>query len=61
MSKTIGIAGAGLMGRMLALELVKRDWKVTLFDEDFGNIKNSAAYVGAGMLAPFCEFETTFF
>jgi len=31
---TIGIAGAGLVGRILALNLVRSGHKVTLFEKD---------------------------
>lgn len=34
MSRTIGIAGAGFLGRMLALAFQRRGWEVTLFDRD---------------------------
>ncbi len=32
MSRTLGIAGAGVLGRMLALAFHRRGWDVTLFD-----------------------------
>lgn len=53
-----GIAGAGLAGRLLALELTDRGWSVTLFDADDKSGAASCAYTGAGMLAPFSELET---
>jgi glycine oxidase len=53
-----GIAGAGLAGRLLALELVERGWEVTLFDSDDKNGSSSCAHTGAGMLAPHSELET---
>jgi glycine oxidase len=55
---TAGIAGAGLAGRMLAWQLLQRGWAVTLFDADSREARNSCAYTGAGMLAPYCELET---
>ncbi|QBZ82113.1 tRNA 5-methylaminomethyl-2-thiouridine biosynthesis bifunctional protein MnmC [Hydrogenovibrio crunogenus] len=55
---TIGIAGAGLVGRILALNLVKSGHKVTLFEKDSYASENAAGLVAAGMLAPFAELET---
>jgi 2-polyprenyl-6-methoxyphenol hydroxylase-like FAD-dependent oxidoreductase len=34
MGKNIAIVGAGIMGRLLALELARRDWSVHLYDAD---------------------------
>jgi glycine oxidase len=34
MSRSIGIAGAGVLGRMLALAFHRRGWAVTLFDRE---------------------------
>ena len=53
-----GIAGAGLVGRLLALELSDRGWDVTLFDADEKRGASSCAHTGAGMLAPRSELET---
>ena len=58
MRKSAAIAGAGLMGRLMALNLLRRDWQVTLYDPDSREGRSSAAYTGAGMLAPFCELES---
>lgn len=62
----IGIAGAGLVGRILALELIERGHAVTLFDQhgrdarqdEDGNGIGPAGLTAAGMLAPFAELET---
>ncbi len=57
----IGIAGAGLVGRVLALNLVQQgchDYKVTLFDQDTRHGEQAAGLTAAGMLAPFAELET---
>lgn len=56
--KTIAIAGAGLIGRMLALLLVERGHHVTLFDRDPIESGRAAAWTGAGMLAPWAELES---
>ncbi len=57
MSATLGIAGAGLAGRLLALAMAERGWDVTLFDQDAPDGTRSTTYAGAGMLAPGCELE----
>jgi glycine oxidase len=51
----IGIAGAGLIGRLLAWQLLRRGHRVTLFDRDRADGKLSAARVAAAMLAPYSE------
>ena len=53
-----GIAGAGLIGRLLAWELQQRGWQITIYDADARDGRQSCAYTGAGMLAPYCELET---
>lgn len=60
----IAIVGAGLMGRLLALSLLRnkqyREKKsesvaITLFDKDTKLAHNSAAYAAAGLLTPLGE------
>lgn len=51
----IGIAGAGLMGRLLAWQLLRRGHRVTLFDRDSVDARASAARVAAAMIAPYSE------
>ena len=51
----IGIAGAGLMGRLLAWQLLRRGHRVTLFDRDTQDARASAARVAAAMIAPYSE------
>jgi glycine oxidase len=58
MAETVAIVGAGLMGRVLALTLLNRGFRVTLFDRDEPAALMSCAYTGAGMLAPVSEMET---
>ena len=53
----VGIAGAGLVGRILAFSLLRRGWRVTLFDRDRLDGRESCGMAGAGMLAPFAELE----
>lgn len=54
----IGILGAGLIGRLIALQL-SSDYKVTLFDSDEEAATQSAAYLAAAMLAPVAESVET--
>lgn len=51
----IGIAGAGLIGRLLAWQLLRRGHRVTIFDRDTSAGNLSAARVAAAMLAPYSE------
>ncbi len=53
--KHIGIAGAGLMGRLLAWQLLRCGHRVGLFDRDKKNGEASAGRVAAAMLAPYSE------
>jgi glycine oxidase len=55
---TVGIAGAGVMGRVLAWQLQKAGFTVSLFDKDDIDYGDAAAYTAAGMLAPYCEVES---
>ena len=55
----IAIVGAGLMGRLLALSLLRQKQStpisITLFDKDCRLAHNSAAYAAAGLLTPLGE------
>ncbi|MBR9909107.1 MAG: glycine oxidase ThiO [Gammaproteobacteria bacterium] len=51
----IGIAGAGLCGRLLAWQLARQGHSVTLFDRDSGAGEQSAGLIAAAMLAPYSE------
>ncbi len=53
----IGIAGAGLLGRLLALSLLEKGYRVTLFDKDKKNGNSSCAMAAGGMLAMHAELE----
>jgi glycine oxidase len=55
---TIGIVGAGLMGRMLGVALARKGWTVTLFDRDKALGAESCTWASAGMVAPSCELES---
>ncbi|MFT7824102.1 MAG: FAD-dependent oxidoreductase [Sulfurimonas sp.] len=54
----IAIAGAGLLGRVLALNLLKDGHTITLFDKGSKEGTDTAGFTAAGMLAPFAELET---
>ena len=54
----IAIVGAGLVGRVLALNLLKHGHTLTLFDKDTKEGTTAAGFTAAGMLAPFAELET---
>ncbi len=51
----IAIIGAGLMGRLIALFLLRTGENITLFDKDNKLAHNSAAYAAAGLLTPLGE------
>jgi len=54
----IAILGAGLIGRMLALSLVRRyheQYQIELFDSDDTAASQSTAFLAAAMLAPIAE------
>ena len=59
----IGIAGAGLLGRLLALELSRAGHRVDVFDPATGagpradSGSDAAAWTAAGMLSPVAELE----
>lgn len=54
----IGIAGAGLLGRLLASLLVQQGHKVSVFDPASGpNGRGAAGWTAAGMLSPTAELE----
>ena len=56
----IAIVGAGLVGRVLALNLLRsrRDLTITFFDKDSKEGVTAAGFTAAGMLAPYAELET---
>lgn len=54
-----GIVGAGLLGRLLALALLQKNWHVTLFDQDNEKGYRSCGWAAAGMISPYTESITT--
>jgi glycine oxidase len=51
-----GIAGAGLIGKLVAWQLTQHGWHVSLFDPD-SKARSSAAFAAAGMLSPYAEIH----
>lgn len=57
-TQTIGIAGAGLLGRLLAWRLTRDGHKVTVFDPaSDATTRGAAGWTAAGMLSPTAELE----
>ena len=55
----IGIAGAGLLGRLLAVQLGRAGHEVHVHDPAPGpDIRGAAGWTAAGMLSPVAELET---
>lgn len=50
-----GIVGAGLLGRLLAWQLLRRGRRVTLFDADDMEHSRCAGWSAAGMVSPLSE------
>ena len=54
----IGIAGAGLLGRLLAFELARAGHRVSVFDPAAdAETRTAAGWTAAGMLSPVAELE----
>jgi len=54
----IGIAGAGLLGRLLALQLTQAGHEVHVFDPaPHAEGRGAAGWTAAGMLSPVAELE----
>lgn len=66
---TVGIAGAGLLGRLLAWRLARAGWHVSVFDPAEGAgpvfrsqapdpyVPTAAGFTAAGMLSPLAELD----
>ncbi len=57
--KQVIILGAGLMGRLIALACAKEGFRVSVYDQGGSEVKDSAAYTAAAMLAPLAESVAT--
>lgn len=53
----IGIIGAGILGRLLAIEFSKYNYQITLFEKDDMNSSQSSCATAAGMLNPWSEIN----
>ncbi len=56
---TITILGAGLMGRLLAVELARKGHAVEVFEAQGPDAQGAAARIAAAMLAPLAESAVT--
>ena len=56
---SVAIVGAGILGRLLALNGEKRGWKVTLFDKGDESGSSACSFQPPAMLAPICELEVS--
>lgn len=52
---TVAVAGAGLLGRLVAWQLLRDGHAVSLFDAGDLDTPPAAAWTAAGMVAPLCE------
>lgn len=59
MKKTVGIAGAGLLGRLMAWRLARAGYAVTLFDADTKAGMQAAGMTAAAMISPFAELAVS--
>lgn len=63
-TRSIGIAGAGLLGRLLAWRLARQGHRVSVFDPAPGpgpsfDGRQSAGFTAAGMLSPLAELDNS--
>jgi glycine oxidase len=54
----VGIVGAGVMGRVLALTLQRAGWQTCLFDEGSEEGSGACSYAAAGLLSPYVELDS---
>lgn len=59
MTISVGIVGAGIIGRLTALMCCARGWQVSLFDRGDEAGSSACSYVSPAMLAPYCELDVT--
>ena len=57
--RSVAIAGAGLLGRLIGWRLAERRAEVTLYERAARHAPQSAAHVAAAMLAPVSELPDT--
>jgi glycine oxidase len=54
--KNVSVVGAGIAGSLLAYQLIRLGYSVTVYEPD--KDKSSCSYAAAGMLAPMAELES---
>lgn len=57
--QNFGIIGAGVAGRIIALELLQRGQSVTLFDQYGPGTYKGSSFGGIGLLSPYAQEEHT--
>ena len=56
---SVGIVGAGIMGRLIALKGESMGWKVTLFDKGDETASDACSFRPPAMLAPVTELDVS--
>ncbi|MBS0358619.1 MAG: FAD-dependent oxidoreductase [Proteobacteria bacterium] len=54
----IGIAGAGILGRLLALQAIELGWQINIFDQENETTNQNCSYAAAGMISPYSEIKS---
>lgn len=54
--KNVAVVGAGIAGSLMAYQLIRLGYKVTVYEPDLK--QKSCSYTAAGMLAPMAELES---
>lgn len=57
--QSVSIIGAGIAGAWHALSFAKAGFAVTLFDRDDASMTRATSHFAGGMLAPWCEAESS--
>jgi len=59
MTISVGIVGAGIVGRLLAFKAIARGWRVILFERGPVDGSSACSAVSPAMLAPYCELDVS--
>ena len=57
--QSVAVLGAGIMGRLMAWQLARAGWQVSVFEAGGADAQSSPARVAAAMLAPLAESAIT--